>query len=233
MQEQSYRKAILLTRSDKLILGTELTKRISKLLLHHTYKDNFDYRLIHLITEPKLLHERLQYICQNYFSDAYFNSLVDEYKALYNKHIIMRIQFMKNSLLQTKGFSIYMPPDNKKTAEQMSYEYLKLYETEKRLLGKMCPYINKLLFCTDEKSVFNTEAADFKLRQSGKNTVTFSAKEAEYISGVKIYAPEHIGKSELLSKIKILYNGSMLTNIKTYGNDRICNFVFPAKAAKI
>lgn len=130
------RAEIEIKENTEICFGLDVTKNVIELFKGTTQNVNFDYRMIHLLTEHKhLLVKRFQYVI-NLFSifDTKLNSMIDDYNKLTLNYDRIKNYYMKESLKESHGFSFYQPPRKESTVMQMITEYEELIQDEKLLL---------------------------------------------------------------------------------------------------
>lgn len=227
------RAEVAITDSKKICFGLDVTENVIRLLKGEVQNSNFDYRIIHLITEHKwMLLKRLQYV-KDLFSilDARLNQLLFDYEQLAKRYELMKNYFIKQSMIQSGGQSFYAPPVQESARFKMINTYEELLRKEKALLEELYQILSiYLLLCDPDDSGSNYYFSAQKAGGRDERGAYQSLSWDEPIETRKIYIRSLCGRDPLYcSGTVVLSDGERAVSYQPeFSAEHEAELIFPS-----
>ena len=150
------RTQITLEEDSDIIFGLGVTRNVIRLLSGECKNNNFDYRLIHLITEQKhLLLNRFRYIVKLYkIQNSRFDSYISLFSQLVASYDSIKKYYMKESLKESGGRTFYSPPTKENSVRKIILKYEELMQSEIELLGNIYEMLRKQILVGEFYDVY-------------------------------------------------------------------------------
>lgn len=175
--------------------GMEVIKRTANFFNNLDPKDYtfVDFRRIHFLYEHStMLLERFQYIGKRFACDsAEYEKLLEQYKNITQKHMTIRLVFMKMLLLYNNNINFSINEFNQKIQRSL----FDIYHSEKQVIAEIIRYLSsKQSQCIDYSNSYNVLSQAI-IRQKQNNLVEIEFKTPynieiltfNCISDIKIY----------------------------------------------
>lgn len=145
------RAEINISADTNICFGLDVTRNVLELLKGNAQNENFDYRLIHLITEHKqLLLRRFEYVSDLFsISNHKLNDLINDYRQITKQYQNVKNCFTKNSLKESQNVSFYKPPKSEKAVLKMVNNYEQLIQKEQIVLKEIYDILHRYLLIGD------------------------------------------------------------------------------------
>jgi hypothetical protein len=134
--DEYFREETYITQETDIIYGLDVTKNIIDLFRKVEFNYFFDYRLIHLITENKMLiNDRIKYVIKEFdLGDKMLLKYSEQYDKLVFEYESVKNFFIKSSLIESGRVSFYKPPQNQMAVDYIVNTYEDLIKKEKAIL---------------------------------------------------------------------------------------------------
>lgn len=160
------RMEIEITEDTDICFGLSVTQNVIDLLEGTAENVNFDYRLIHLITEHKqLLHKRLSYVMDLFTENIELIRMVNQFAEIARQYEVVKNYFIKQSVIESGGKTFYRPPQSEKAKRKLIDTYRNLLGEEKALLEQIYDRLQYCFIAIGYKSK-RTNYYDFALKKT-------------------------------------------------------------------